>query len=160
MLSCSTLAMKPSVSSWARCGPALSQSTGEPAAAGWPEGGSGARGRGKGRDRSAAKGAVLCPQTPRRSPAEGWETREGKRERRGAVEEFEGGFSHLGSRRVSAGSPHQGRDESGHRPGARRLQSATSRACAVTIATKGNVGGFAYTRAHGGARRPTARRGS
>ena len=49
-------------------------STGEPAAAGWPEGGSGARGRGKGRDRSAAEGAVLCPQTPRWSLADGWET--------------------------------------------------------------------------------------
>ncbi len=59
------------MSFWARCGPALSPSTGEPAAAGWPEGGSGARGRGKGRDRSAAKGAALCPQTPQRSPAGG-----------------------------------------------------------------------------------------
>src|SRR5690606_2982854 len=65
----------PSVSFWARCGPALSPALeSRPRRAGRrAEAEQG--GRGKGRDRSAAEGAVLCPQTPQRSPADGWETR-------------------------------------------------------------------------------------
>lgn len=70
MLSRSVLDMRPSLFSWARCGPALSPIAGEPAAAGQAGGRKRSKGRGKDRERaeSAERGRGPVSEEPAAEP--------------------------------------------------------------------------------------------